>query len=62
MYGTLKLLKIMSSLLSVPDIFQHQGSGNSFRGAKGSVGDGATYFTPLFGSAECAKTISKLVH
>ena len=30
-------LKMISSLLSVPEIFQHQGSGNSFRGAKGSL-------------------------
>jgi hypothetical protein len=29
-------LKMMSSLTSVPEIFQHQGYGNSFRGAKGS--------------------------
>ena len=40
MSGTLfffRPLKMISSLLSVPEIFQHQGSGNSFRGAKGSL-------------------------
>ena len=30
-------LIMISSLLFVPDIFQHQGYGNSFRGAKGSL-------------------------
>ena len=47
-------LKIISSLLSVPEIFQHQGSGNSLGGLKAacigpalskfrrSAGDGAT--------------------
>ena len=40
MTGTLfffRPLKMVSSLLSVTEIFQHQGSGNSFRGAKGSL-------------------------
>ena len=42
-------LKIISSLLSVPEIFQHQGSGNSFRGAKGSL----YWFCPIQILSKC---------